>query len=79
MITLDQARQAKDKLLSLLASVPGFSGVGVSKDGEDFCVAVRFTSTPVAGTVPDEVDGVKVQVATVGNIVALSPSESDIR
>lgn len=69
-ISLDQARAAKEKIMILFAALPGFSGAGVGKAGDDYCVAVRFTAPPM-GNLPTEIDGVKVMQQVVGEVVAL--------
>lgn len=71
MITIEQARDAKKKVATTLATMGvSISGIGIGKDGDDYMVAVRVFDDAAAKQVPDAVDGVKVSVEVVGEVKA---------
>jgi hypothetical protein len=68
-ITLEQARAAKSAAASLFTKIGKVVGVGITRIGSGYGVKVNLSATPRAvGSVPDEVDGVPIQVEVVGDI-----------
>lgn len=67
--TLDQARAAKSKALTLLQNSPTVVGIGIARQDGAYCVKVNVSHAPaVAEAVPASIDGVPVRVAVVGEI-----------
>ena len=65
--TLDQARAAKSKALTLLQDDSAVVGVGIARRNGGYCVKVNVSHAPVAAeTVPASIDGVPVRVEVVG-------------
>ncbi len=67
MAALDDARAAKAKLAAALEGVPEVSGIGIARAGDGYELKVNLRSP---APVPDEVDGVPVRTAVVGDITA---------
>lgn len=68
-VTLEQARAAKQSAKTLLASLPGVVGLGITKVGKDYALKVNLDAKlPPGTTAPKEVDGVPVRVEVVGKI-----------
>jgi hypothetical protein len=63
--TLDQARAAKSKALTLLQDAPAVVGIGIARRNGGYCVKVNV-SHAVAEAVPASIDGVPVRVEVVG-------------
>jgi hypothetical protein len=69
MATLDRARLAKTSLNKRLADRREVNGVGVTRTPDGFGVKVNLSREPNADLeIPDEVDGVSVEVEVVGEI-----------
>jgi len=68
MATLEEARAAKRKAALRLAGVPQVSGIGVVRLRAGYGLKVNLAEKVAAGTVPEAVDGVPLQVAVVGRI-----------
>ena len=68
MATLDEARAAKRKAAVRLARVPQVNGIGVVRLRAGYGLKVNLAEAVAAGTVPEAVDGVPLQVAVVGRI-----------
>jgi hypothetical protein len=67
--TLDQARAAKSKALTMLQDASAVVGVGIARRNGGYCVKVNVSHAPaVAEAVPASIDGVPVRVAVVGEI-----------
>jgi hypothetical protein len=69
-ISLEQAKAAKAKVSKLVGKHPDVNGIGVARIGRGFGVKVNLVNGTLAGRVPEEIDGVPVQVETVGPITA---------
>jgi hypothetical protein len=69
MASLDRARLAKSILNERLGKRLEVNGVGVTRTSDGFGVKVNLSGEPNDDLeIPDEVDGVPVQVAVVGEI-----------
>ena len=66
--TLEEARAAKRKAAERLARVPQVNGIGVVRLRAGYGLKVNLAEQVAAGTVPEMVDGVPLQVAVVGRI-----------
>jgi hypothetical protein len=65
--TLDQARAAKSKALTLLQDASAVVGVGIARRNGGYCVKVNVSHAPAATeAVPASIDGVPVRVEVVG-------------
>jgi hypothetical protein len=65
--TLDQARAAKDKALTLLQDASAVVGVGIARRNGGYCVKVNVSHAPTAAeAMPASIDGVPVRVEVVG-------------
>ena len=72
-ITLEQARAAKESAKSLLATLPGVVGVGITKIGEDYALKVNLGAPlPTGVSAPERISGVPVCVEVVGRITKRS-------
>ena len=70
-VSLEAARAAKQRAAEVFGPLVGDEvAVGITRlDDEGFCLKVNLTSEPGRGvTLPDEVEGVPVQVEVVGRI-----------
>ena len=68
-ISIDQARQAKERAKTELASVPGIVGIGIGKVGADYAVKVNLRAAlPDRAGVPERIAGVPVVLEVVGEI-----------
>ena len=60
-------RSARDRLLAH----PGVVGVGLSREGREWCVKVLVSELPAARSgLPADVDGVPVRIAAAGRPAA---------
>ena len=66
--TLDEARAAKRKAAERLARVPEVNGIGVVRVQGGYGLKVNLAEEVAAGTIPDTVDDVPLQIAVVGRI-----------
>jgi len=66
--TLDEARAAKRKAAERLARVPQVNGIGVVRVQGGYGLKVNLAEEVAAGTIPETVDDVPLQVAVVGHI-----------
>lgn len=67
--TLDEARNAKTRLMELLRDHPHMTGVGIMRLGEGYAVKVNFAVAQAgAQTLPNEIDGVPICVEITGEI-----------
>jgi hypothetical protein len=65
--TLDEARKAKSRALAIFAPLASVVGVGITRIGDGYGLKVNLEAKPPADTpLPDDVDGVPVQVEVVG-------------
>ncbi|WP_418275182.1 hypothetical protein ACNHYB_09940 [Isoptericola jiangsuensis] len=73
MVTMNEARSAKDALRHSLEHVDGVQGVGLAQRGDahDWVLQVNVASVRVRKDVPPDVDGVPVRVNVVGAVTAL--------
>jgi hypothetical protein len=75
--TLDQARAAKGKALTLLQDAPAVVGVGIARRNGGYCVKVNVShALAVAEAVPASIDGVPVRVEVVGTLTKRSADVS---
>jgi hypothetical protein len=73
-ITLEQARAAKESAKTLLASLPGVVGVGITKIGDDYALKVNLGEPLPAGlSAPERIEDVPVRVEVVGTIRKRGP------
>lgn len=73
-ITLEQARAAKESAKTLLASLPGVVGVGITKIGDDYALKVNLGAPLPAGvSAPERIEDVPVRVEVVGTIRKRGP------
>ena len=69
--SLPKVRAAQRKVIAQLARVPEVNGVGISRDGDGYCLKVNLAAQPKrAVRLPQEIDGVPVRVEVVGPIRA---------
>jgi hypothetical protein len=67
VITLEQARAAKERAKTELAHVPGVVGIGLTKIGDDYALKVNLQEEPPRTTaIPTAIGGVAVRVEVVG-------------
>jgi hypothetical protein len=70
--TLEQARAAKPRVLTVFEQLAPVVGVGITWVNGGYGVMVNLRAAPPEGTaLPDQVDGVPVHVEVVGTIRAL--------
>jgi hypothetical protein len=68
-VTLAQARAAKEAAKETLATLPGVTGVGVSKVGEDYVIKVNLREALPDGVLaPARIAEVAVQCEVVGRV-----------
>lgn len=70
MATRQEARVAKDTAKVKLQRVRGLNGIGLIKTGTGYGLKVNLETDESAGEIPDEVDGVPVEVEIVGTVDA---------
>ena len=69
-VTLAQARAAKESAKEELAALPGVSGVGISKIGDDYVLKVNLREPlPPGISAPQRIGDVVVQLEVVGRTV----------
>lgn len=67
--SLESARAAKKRALTLFAELGDVVGIGLTKMNEGYGLKINFSSAPKDPTaVPEDVDGVPVKVEVVGTI-----------
>jgi hypothetical protein len=65
--TLEQARSAKQHVLSAFAQLAEVVGVGITRHGGGYALKVNLRQPPAPGVdLPKDIDGVPVQVEVVG-------------
>ncbi|MET0788822.1 MAG: hypothetical protein ABWY33_06220 [Cellulomonas sp.] len=69
MADLEQARAAKERLRTTLKGRSDVRGIGIARSGDGYQLRVNVSSGP-ASDLPDDVDGVDVDVRVVGAIRA---------
>lgn len=67
-VDLKRAQAAQDQLAGTLGDHPQVNGIGVARADGGYVVKVNVRSQKAREAVPDEVDGVTVQVQIVGRI-----------
>ena len=66
---LQRVHRAQDRLLEVLAGHAGVNGVGIARgEAGSYVLKVNLREAAARAGVPEEVDGVPVQVQTVGPI-----------
>ena len=65
--TLDQARAAKTKAVSILAALP-VVGVGITRIGDGYGLKVNLSESVADDAVPTQVNGVPLKIEVVGAI-----------
>ncbi len=79
-VTLAQARAAKESAKEELAALPGVSGVGISKIGDDYVLKVNLREPLPSGiSAPKQIGDVVVQLEVVGRTVKRRRSEDPTR
>jgi hypothetical protein len=74
-VSLDRARQAKAEVLRRFGDMAGLVGVGITKIGNDYAVKVNLARRSMrAKSLPEDINGVAVQVEVVGQPRKLAPS-----
>jgi hypothetical protein len=68
MATLDEARRAKDAVLSLLEHHGAVNGVGVAPVEDGFAVKVNLSEPVDDVSLPTNIEGVRVVWEVVGEI-----------
>lgn len=68
LVTLDQARAAKEAAKAAVASVATVVGVGITRVGDGYGVKVNLESVPAGAVLPASVNGVPVRVEVVGPV-----------
>jgi hypothetical protein len=76
-VTIEAAREAKkaiiptlDRIFNKCAKSP-VNGIGIAKDGEDYCVKVNLTQKPDSGAfilLPRQRNGVKIKYDIPGRV-----------
>jgi len=69
-VTREQARNMRNPLGEMLKGVKEVTGIGVTKVGDNYAVKVNLQKEVPAGTVPEEIAGVRVVVEVVGFLSA---------
>jgi hypothetical protein len=73
-VSLERARQAKAEVLRRFGDMAGLVGVGITKIGGEYAVKVNLVGRSTrAKSLPDDIDGVAVQVEVVGQPRKLAP------
>jgi hypothetical protein len=73
-VSLERARQAKAEVLRRFGDMAGLVGVGITKIGGEYAVKVNLARRSTrAKSLPDDIDGVAVQVEVVGQPRKLAP------
>ena len=67
-VDLQQAQAAQDHLVQTLSEHPEVNGVGIARADGGFVLKVNVRTERARRAIPPEVDGVTVQVQTVGRI-----------
>lgn len=66
---IDTARRAKAKALSLFGNLAQVNGIGIGRVDDGYCVKINLSEYPPKTVrLPDNVDGVPVQLEVVGRI-----------
>ena len=73
MVTIEQARAAKDRLRAMLSEHPAVNGIGITGTGDEYALKVNLLHAIPSGEIPSEVDGVRVETNVVGKISKLTP------
>ncbi len=69
-VTLSQARAAKDRGKDALLALPGVTGIGISKVGDDYVIKVNLREPLPAGVVaPARIADVAVHCEVMGRVV----------
>jgi hypothetical protein len=68
IVTLEQARAAKEPARAAVSRLATVVGVGVTRVGNGYGVKVNLESVPAGAVLPTSVDGVPVRVEVVGTI-----------
>ena len=66
--SLAEARAAKEKLSRAVGERPEVNGVGITKVRKGYAVKLNLSEDVVGEPMPEEIDGVPVQVEVVGPI-----------
>lgn len=74
-VSLERARQAKAEVLRRFGNMADLVGVGITKIGGEYAVKVNLSRRSArAKSLPDDIDGVAVQVEVVGQPRKLAPN-----
>lgn len=67
-VDLVRAQEAQDRLVETLGAHPEVNGVGIARADGGYVLKVNIRTNRAREAIPPEVDGVTVQVQTVGRI-----------
>jgi hypothetical protein len=65
---LTRAQAAQDHLVEILANNPEVNGIGIMRAAGGYVLKVNVRTESARHSVPKEIDGVTVQVQTIGPI-----------
>ncbi len=78
-VTLAQARAAKDAAKDELAALPGVTGIGIAKIGDDFVIKVNLREPLPAGVVaPARIAEVAVHFEVIGRVAKRRRADESI-
>ncbi len=67
-VDLKRAQAAQDVLAEALREHPEVTGIGLARADDGYVLKVNVRTPPAGDTIPAEVDGVTVQLQTVGRV-----------
>lgn len=68
VVDLQRAQAAQDRLVETLGEHPDVNGIGLARADDGYVIKVNVRTERARDAIPPEVDGVTVQVRTVGRI-----------
>jgi hypothetical protein len=75
--TLEEARAAKTRALEVFRRLAPVVGVGITTIDDGYGVRVNLREAPATGVeLPEQIDGVPVQVRIVGQVSAVLPKRT---
>lgn len=76
MADLEQARQAKQELLSLLVDDRRVAGVGIAGSGHSYRLRLNVVNRDDCPVLPVDIAGVRIEIVEVGRIIPHNTQES---
>ena len=67
-VDLQRVQAAQDRLVETLGEHPDIKGIGIARADDGYVLKVNVRADRAPEAIPPEVDGVTVQVQTVGRI-----------